>query len=87
LWTHEFGGLLIILIASRTFFDIADLVNKPGGIVYGATYTDISARLPAMYVIMILGVFAGAATIANSFLTFLRLSLIEFQRIQIHIEF
>jgi len=62
-------GLLIILIASRTFFDIYDLVNKAGGIVYGATYTDVSARLPAMYVIMILGVFAGAATIANSFLT------------------
>ncbi|MEC7788186.1 MAG: UPF0182 family protein [Chloroflexota bacterium] len=62
------AGLLLLMFTLGTYFDIFDLVNKSGGIIYGATYTDVNARLPAMYIIILLGLFAGVVTIANAFL-------------------
>ena len=62
------AGLLLLMFTLGTYFDIFDLVNKPGGIIYGATYSDVNARLPAMYIIILLGLFAGVVTIANAFL-------------------
>lgn len=62
-------GLVIILIAISIWLGIFSLVSSPGGIVYGATYTDINARLPVRYILIALALFAGAATIANAFLS------------------
>ncbi|MPZ98215.1 MAG: UPF0182 family protein [Dehalococcoidia bacterium] len=62
-------GLILLLIGVSTYLSIFDLVSASGGIVYGATYTDVHARLPARYVIIALTLFAAAATIANAFLT------------------
>ncbi|MDA0269467.1 MAG: UPF0182 family protein [Chloroflexi bacterium] len=63
------GGLAFLLIAANTYLGIFGLVNSPTGIVYGATYTDVNARLPVAYVLVALAAFAGLATIANAFLT------------------
>ncbi|GMU40919.1 MAG: UPF0182 protein [Chloroflexota bacterium] len=63
------GGIAFLLIAASTYLGIFDLVNSPGGIVYGATYTDVNARLPVAYILTALAAFTGLATIANAFLT------------------
>jgi len=62
-------GVILMLIALSTYLGIFELVLSPGGIVYGATYTDINARLPVRYILIALALFAGLATMANSFLS------------------
>jgi uncharacterized membrane protein (UPF0182 family) len=62
-------GVILLLIALSTYLSIFDLVLSPGGIVAGATYTDIHARLPVRYILIALALFAGLATMANAFLS------------------
>ena len=62
-------GLILLVIAIGTYLSIFDLATSRLGIVTGATYTDINARLPMRYVMVFLGAFAGLATIANSVLS------------------
>ena len=62
-------GLIFILISIGTYLSIFELVLSEGGIIFGATYTDINAVLPARYVIVALALFAGLVTIANGFLS------------------
>ena len=63
------GGLILLVIAVGSYLGVFDLVTAPGGIVTGATFTDINARLPARYALVALGAFAGLVTIANSLLS------------------
>ena len=62
-------GLIFILISIGTYLSIFELVLSEGGIIFGATYTDINAVLPARYVVVALALFAGLVTIANGFLS------------------
>ena len=62
-------GIILLLIALSTYLGIFDLVLSPSGIVFGATYTDVHARLPVRYVMIALALFAGLATMANAFLS------------------
>ena len=62
-------GIILLLIALSTYLSIFDLVLSPGGIVFGATYTDLNARLPVRYILIALALFAGLATMANAFLS------------------
>ena len=62
-------GLILLVIAIGTYLSAFDLATSRLGIVTGATYTDINARLPARYLMVGLGAFAGLATIANSVLS------------------
>ena len=62
-------GLILLVIAVGTYLSAFDLATSRLGIVTGATYTDINARLPARYAMVLLGAFAGLATIANSVLS------------------
>jgi uncharacterized membrane protein (UPF0182 family) len=62
-------GLILILVAASAYLSIFDLVLSGGGIVFGATYTDINARLPVRYILIALALFAGLATMANAFLS------------------
>ena len=62
-------GLILLVIAIGTYLSVFDLATSRLGIVTGATYTDINARLPLRYAIIFLGAFAGLATIANSVLS------------------
>ncbi|MDA1009907.1 MAG: UPF0182 family protein [Chloroflexi bacterium] len=63
------GGIALLLIAANTYLGIFGLVNSPGGTVYGATYTDVNARLPVQYILAGLAAAAGLVTIANAFLS------------------
>jgi hypothetical protein len=62
-------GLVLLLMAASTYLSIFELVLTNGGIIFGATYTDIHARLPVRYILIALALFAGLATIANAFLS------------------
>jgi len=62
-------GLIFLLISIGTYLSIFELVLSDGGIIFGATYTDINAVLPARYVIVALALFTGLITIANGFLS------------------
>jgi uncharacterized membrane protein (UPF0182 family) len=62
-------GLILILVAASTYLNIFELVLSSDGIVFGATYTDLNARLPVRYLLIALALFAGLATIANAFLS------------------
>ena len=61
-------GLILLVIAAGTYLSAFDLAISRTGIVTGATFTDINARLPARYALVALGAFAGLATIANALL-------------------
>lgn len=63
------GGIALLLIAVQSYLGIFGLVNSPEGIVYGGTYTDLNARLPAQYVIAGLAAATGLVLIANAFLS------------------
>lgn len=62
-------GLILFVITFGTWLSIFDLATSPAGIVTGATYTDINARLPVRWVLIALGAFAGLATIVNAFIS------------------
>ena len=64
------GGAIIALIAANTYLSVFDIVTDAGGIVYGGTYADINARLPARYALAAIGLLAAAAVAANGFLAF-----------------
>ncbi|MCA9846772.1 MAG: UPF0182 family protein [Dehalococcoidia bacterium] len=63
------AGIALLLIAVQSYLGIFDLVNSPGGIVYGGAYADLHARLPAQYVIAGLAAATGLVVIANAFLS------------------
>src|SRR5690606_10481235 len=63
------GGIALLLIAVQSYLGVFGLVNSPEGIIYGATYTDVNARLPAQYVIAGLAAATGVVMIANAFLS------------------
>ncbi len=60
-------GLIFLVVIVGIAIGIFDLATSPTGLVAGATYTDINARLPMRYVLIVLGAFAGLATIVNAF--------------------
>lgn len=63
------ASLMILLIASGHYLGTFDLVNDSNGIVYGAMYTDVHARLPVRYLLVALGLFAAATTALNPFMS------------------
>ncbi|MSQ30192.1 MAG: UPF0182 family protein [Dehalococcoidia bacterium] len=62
-------GAIFIVIAASTVLTIFDSVSSVGGIVHGAKYADVNARIPVRYVLVALALFAAAATMANPFLS------------------
>ena len=62
-------GLSLFVIAFGTWLSIFDLATSAGGIVAGATYTDVNARVPVRWLLTGLAALAGALTIANAFVS------------------
>ncbi len=59
-------GIIFLLIAISTYLSIFDLVTSEGGLIFGATYTDVNARLPIRYVLVVLALLVGVAAVANA---------------------
>ena len=62
-------GLILLVIAFGTWLSIFDLATSADGIVAGATYTDVNARVPVRWLLTGLAALAGALTIANAFVS------------------
>ena len=61
------GSLLFLVLAFNTFVGMHAVLTSTAGLVAGATYTDIHARLPAMKLQIALAVVAAALILANIF--------------------
>jgi hypothetical protein len=59
------GALLLALIGVGFWLDRFDLVYSPRGVVYGATYTDVNASLPALGVLTVLALVAAVTCLAQ----------------------
>src|SRR5882724_9870058 len=59
------GALALALTAVGFWLDRFELVFSPRGIVFGASYTDIHASLPALGVLTVVGAVAAAACLAQ----------------------
>ena len=62
------GGLLMVSIATGHVLAIYELVVSPGGLVAGAGYTDIHARIPVLWLMTSIATLgAGAFFVSNYF--------------------
>ena len=62
------GGLLMVSIAAGHVLAIYELVVSPGGLVAGAGYTDIHARIPVLWLMTSIATLgAGAFFVSNYF--------------------
>ena len=59
--------VIVVLFVWRYWLDRFDLNFSDAGAVFGATYTDIHARLPFIYVSMVLAAATGVALLATTF--------------------
>jgi hypothetical protein len=59
--------VIVVLFVWRYWLDRFDLNFSDAGAVFGATYTDIHARLPFIYVSMALAAATGVALLATTF--------------------
>ena len=58
-------GVLALVRAAGYFLDRYDLVTSSNGVVDGVGYTDENARLPVLYLLMVIAVLAAALFIYN----------------------
>jgi hypothetical protein len=59
------GSLLLALVGVGFWLDRFELVYSPRGVVFGATYTDVNASLPALGVLTVLALVAAVACLAQ----------------------
>ena len=60
------GGLIFLLFAWRARLGMYDLVYSPGGLVYGAGYTDIHVGWPVLWIQLVLCAIAAIAFFAGA---------------------
>jgi hypothetical protein len=68
-------GLLLIVISLGYWIDTYELLFSDRGSIFGAGYTDLNARLPAMRLIILLGFIISIALFANTKIQSIRLIL------------
>ncbi|MBI2164943.1 MAG: UPF0182 family protein [Chloroflexi bacterium] len=61
------GALFLFLFTFGYWLDIQRLVFSTQGAVFGATYTDLHARLPALRILMVLATAAGILLVVGAF--------------------
>ncbi|HWU40521.1 MAG TPA: UPF0182 family protein, partial [Candidatus Acidoferrum sp.] len=57
------GALLLVVKAGGNYLDTFDLLFSPRGVVFGASYSDINAQLPALRILTILSLACAAICI------------------------
>ena len=67
------GGLLMLSIAAGHVLAIYDLVMSQGGLVAGAGYTDIHARIPVLWFMTVIASLGGVAFFVSYYFGGLRL--------------
>jgi len=62
------GALIFLAFAWGHWLDAFDLMYSPRGVVFGASYTDISIMLPVLRVLMGIAVLSAVILVANIFI-------------------
>jgi uncharacterized membrane protein (UPF0182 family) len=57
------AGLLFLTLAFGAWLNVPELLTDPAGVVTGATYVDVHARIPAYRVLMIAALLGAALTV------------------------
>ncbi|MBH52511.1 MAG: hypothetical protein CL785_05115 [Chloroflexi bacterium] len=61
------GAGLLLTLAFGYWLDIYNLLNSQSGIIAGASYTDINARLPGLQVLVVITIFGALLLLLNAF--------------------
>ena len=61
------GAFLMMTIAAGHAFDVFELVLTDNGVVFGATYTDVHARIPALWLLTGIAVLAAGGFAASNY--------------------
>ena len=69
------GSIIVLIVSIGFWIDRLELVHSDGGVVYGATYSDVYAKKIALLVLSILGVIVAAAMIIGAFLKNIKISI------------
>ena len=59
------GGLVLFALAANHFLDRYELLFASGGATFGASYTDVHARLPALLVLTVIAAASGLLLLAT----------------------
>ncbi len=70
------GAFIFLIFAAGHWLDLFDLMYSPRGVAFGASYTDINASMPALWVMIIVALAAALILLANIFLRRPALSLL-----------
>ena len=68
-------GAVLLVVTGGYWIDIYELVFSSGGVIFGASYADLNARLPALRILMVIGAIVGVLMLANAYLRSLRIIL------------
>jgi len=63
------GGLWLLFLSWGFYLDRYGLLLKPGGIVFGATYTDVAIELPALWILMFISLALSLMVIASRWMS------------------
>ena len=69
------GSIIVLIVSIGFWIDRLELVHSDGGVVYGATYSDVYAKKIALLVLSILGVIVAGAMIIGAFLKNIKISI------------
>ena len=72
------GAVLMVVLAAGHILSIYDLVHSEGGRVYGATYTDVEARVPALLLLTVIALLSAAGMVGSIFYRGFRLMAASF---------
>ncbi|MDP6102506.1 MAG: UPF0182 family protein [Dehalococcoidia bacterium] len=60
-------GLLLLIITWTYWIDRYELLFSSSGTIFGAAYTDLNARLPALHILIVIGGVIGLLLLANTY--------------------
>ncbi len=72
------GAVLMLVLAVGHVLSIYGLVHSEGGAVYGATYTDVQARVPALLLLTVIALLSAAGMVGSIFYRGFRLMAASF---------
>jgi hypothetical protein len=70
------GGLIFLTLAWGHWLDLFDLMYSPRGVAFGASYTDVHVSMPALWVMITLGIATAIILLVNIVLRRPALSLL-----------
>jgi uncharacterized membrane protein (UPF0182 family) len=60
------AAVLLLLLAFRAWLGIADLLNSQGGLIHGATYVDVNARMPTQWLLVVAAIIGSGLAVRQA---------------------